>query len=189
MKKSLPCRYARQRLVMLAARLIGYCGLACEQAATAEDNAPKSKVEQGAARDQPSPPAGPLATIGGVRQARFGMSEEQVRQVIHKDFPASAAKISGAIHPSEKTTVSSLTAADLLPNTGTAHISYIFGYRSKRLIQVNIVWSSDGRTAGDESVVGTANSLRDYFTSENFQSRQRCHQSLTFRERDPGVSR
>ena len=47
-----------------------------------------------------------------------GMSEEQVRQGIHKDFLA--VKISNAIHPSEKTTVLSLTTADLLPNTGNA---------------------------------------------------------------------
>ena len=154
---------------MLAAWLIGYCGLACEQAATAEDNAPKSKVEPGAAEDQPSRPAGPTATIEGFRQARFGMSEEQVRQVIHKDFPASAAKISGAIHPSEKTTVLSLTVADLLPSTGNARISYIFGYRSKKLIQINVVWTSDGSPDRDEIVVGAANSLRDYFTSQNYK--------------------
>src|SRR6516164_9867255 len=78
MKKSLPSRYTRRRLAMLAVWLIGYCALACEQAASAEDNAPKSKVEPGAAEDQPSRPAGPTATIEGFRQARFGMSEEQV---------------------------------------------------------------------------------------------------------------
>jgi hypothetical protein len=44
------------------------------------------------------------------------------------------------------------------------------GYRSKKLGQVNIVWSSDGSTAGDETIVGTANSLRDYFSAENFRS-------------------
>ena len=154
---------------MLAVWLIGYCALACEQAASAEDNAPKSKVEPGAAEDQPSRPAGPTATIEGFRQARFGMSEEQVRQVIRKDFPASAAKISSAIHPSEKTTVLSLTVADLLPSTGNARISYIFGYRSKKLIQINVVWTSDGSPDRDEIVVGAANSLRDYFTSQNYK--------------------
>jgi hypothetical protein len=148
---------------MLAVWLIGYCGLACQQAAAAEDNAPKSKVEQGAIEQQSNPPT----TIDGFRQARFGMSEEQVRQVIHKDFPT--AKISSAIHPSEKTTVLSLTVADLLPNTGNARLSYIFGYRSKKLIQVNIVWTSEGSGASDETVVGTANSLRDYFTSQNYK--------------------
>ncbi len=56
-----------------------------------------------------------------------------------------------------------------LPHTGSARISYILGYRSKKLGQVNIVWTSDGTTAADETAVGIANSLRDYFTSENFK--------------------
>jgi hypothetical protein len=56
-----------------------------------------------------------------------------------------------------------------LPHTGSARVSYILGYRSKKLSQVNIVWASDGTTASDETVVGIANALRDYFTSENFK--------------------
>ncbi|MBV8119597.1 MAG: hypothetical protein JO081_06640 [Alphaproteobacteria bacterium] len=97
------------------------------------------------------------------------MSEEQVRQAIRKDFPAAAGKISSAVHPSEKTTVLSVTASDLLPNSGNARISYIFGYRSKKLIQVNIIWSSEGNAASDETLVGTANSLRDYFALQNYK--------------------
>jgi hypothetical protein len=93
------------------------------------------------------------------------MSEDQVRQAIGRDCPTLATELPSAIHLSEKTTVLSLTVADLLP-----HISYIFGCHSKQLIQVNIVWSSDVSTAGDETIVGTANSLRDYFTRENFAS-------------------
>jgi hypothetical protein len=92
---------------------------------------------------------GPTAAIEGFRQARFGMNEEQVKQAIRKDFPE--------------------TVADLLPHSGNARISYILGFRSKKLGQVNIVWSSDGSTAGDETIVGTANSLRDYFSAENFK--------------------
>jgi hypothetical protein len=41
-------------------------------------------------------------------------------------------------------------------HTGNARISYILGYRSKRLSQVNIIWTSDGTTTGDETVVGIA---------------------------------
>jgi hypothetical protein len=168
MQKSIPRRCAKRwRLALLAVWLIGYCGLAGEQAVTAEDSAPISEVEQGAVEQQPSPPAGPPTTIEGFRQARFGMIEEQVRQVIRKDFPT--AKIGNAIHPSEKTTVLSLTVADLLPNTGNSRVSYIFGYRSKKLIQINILWASDGGAASDETVVGTANSLRDYFASQNYK--------------------
>ena len=148
------------------------CGFVWGQAARAEESTPSAAADQGAAkdqsgRDQPSPPAGPPAQ--GFRQARFGMSEEQVRQAIRKDFPGAAAKLTVAVHPSEKTTVLSLSVTDLLPHTGNARRSYILGYRSKKLAQINIVWTSDGTAAGDETVVGMANSLRDYFTSENFK--------------------
>jgi len=37
------------------------------------------------------------------------------------------------------------------------------------LIQINIVWASDGSAVSDETVVGTANSLRDYFASQNYK--------------------
>jgi hypothetical protein len=157
-------RCGRRRLTLLTISLIGYCGFANQPAAIAENNVPKSEAEQ-----QPAPPAGPAATIDGFRQALFGMNEEQVRQAIRKDFSATAGKIGNAVHPSEKTTVLSVPVSDLLPNTGNARISYIFGYRSKKLIQVNIVWTSEGNAAGDETLVGTANSLRDYFASQNYK--------------------
>src|SRR6266404_996740 len=169
--KSFLDRSARwRRLAVLAVWVMSYCSPAWGPAATAEESAPKTGTDQGAGNDQPSPPASPPVTIGGFRQARFGMSEEQVRQAIRKDFPAAAAKLTSAVHPSEKTTVLSLSVADLLPHTGNARISYILGYRSKKLGQVNIVWTSDGTPAGDETVVGIANSLRDYFASQNFKA-------------------
>jgi hypothetical protein len=132
--------------------------------AIAESIAPKTEADQ-----PPAPPTGPPAAIDGFRQAMFGMSEEQVRQVVRKEFSAAAGKISSAVHPSEKTTVLSVTASDLLPNSGNARISYLFGYRSKKLIQVNIVWTSEGNAASDETLVGTANSLRDYFAAQNYK--------------------
>jgi hypothetical protein len=107
-------------------------------------------------------------SIDGFRSARFGMSEDQVRAAIRNDFPGAAAGLTSAVNPSEKTTVLTLIVPDLMPRTGKARISYIFGYRSKKLIQVNILWSSDRTSAGDEAIVGAANSLRDYFVSEHF---------------------
>lgn len=117
---------------------------------------------------QPATPSA-AATIDGFRDARFGMSEQQVRAAIRSDFPAMASSLASTVNPSEKTTVLSLVVPDLLPHTGKAHISYIFGYRSKRLIQVNILWFSDRTATSDEAIVGAANSLRDYFVSENFR--------------------
>jgi hypothetical protein len=168
MKKFIPRRpKTRWQLMVLTVCSIGYCGFA-SRAILAEESAPKSEVERGAAEQQQSPSAGPAATIDGFRQAVFGMNEEQVRQAIRKDFAAASGKISNALHPSEKTTVLSVTVSDLLPNTGSARISYIFGYRSKKLIQVNIVWTSEGNATSDETLVGIANSLRDYFAAQNY---------------------
>lgn len=122
------------------------------------------------AQTSPSHPAATAAVIEGFREAHFGMTEAQVRQAIRKDFPTGAGPVAVAVHPTEKTTILSLTAADLLPDTGPARISYILGYRSKQLIQINLVWTSDGKTAAsDQSVVGAANALRDYFASQNFK--------------------
>jgi hypothetical protein len=166
----------RRRLLVLLSVLwlIETCGPVWEQAGRAEERAPIAEAEPGAFKDHPgqeqsAPPAGPPAQIAGFRQARFGMNEEQVRQAIRKDFPAAATKLTSAVHPSEKTTVLSLSVLDLLPHTGNARISYILGYRSKKLGQVNVVWTSDSTAAGDETIVGIANSLRDYFASENFK--------------------
>ena len=97
------------------------------------------------------------------------MSEEAVRQAIRGRFPAAASRLASAVDPSEKTTILSLAVTDLLPHTGTAHIFYIFGYHSKKLIQVNILWVSDRSAGADQEIIGTANALRDYFASENFR--------------------
>jgi hypothetical protein len=137
------------------------------------------ELRSGAALAQPQPPAPltepgatsdaqPAATpIEGFRQARFGMSEQQVRQAIQRDFPAVANRLSRMTHPREKTTVLTLTAEDLLPDAGPARISYILGYASKRLVQINIVWTSDGRTAArDAAIISAANALRDHLLTQ-----------------------
>src|SRR5215211_6686520 len=92
------------------------------------------------------------------------MSEQQVRQAIQRDFPAAVSRLARTTHPREKTAILTLTVEDLLPDVGPAQISYILGFASKQLVQVNIVWTSDGRTAArDEAIIAAANTLRDHF--------------------------
>ncbi len=155
--------------VIFALLAIASISSIADPACANDQPAPRSAAEKSAAANRPIPPVGPPAMIDGFRQARFGMSEEEVRQAVRDDFPAAASRLAGAINPSEKTTVLSLAVTDLLPRTGKAHISYIFGYHSKKLIQVNILWWSAGNAAADETIVGAANSLRDYFALENFR--------------------
>jgi hypothetical protein len=140
--------------------------VALREAAAAEPTTPDGKHESGAARSSPTEPP---ATIDGFREAHFGMTQEEVRQAIKKDFPTTTAKLKTATHPSEKTTVLSITVPDLLPHAGNAQVSYVIGYKSKKLIQVNLLWTSENTKESDEAVVGAANSLRDYFAAQNYK--------------------
>jgi hypothetical protein len=65
--------------------------------------------------------------------------------------------------------VLSLAVSDLLPHTGAAQVSYILGYKSKKLIQINVTWRSEGSDESDQTVIGAANSLRDYFAAQNYK--------------------
>jgi hypothetical protein len=132
-------------------------------AALAQPQPPAQPPEPGATAD--APPA--TTPVEGFRQAHFGMSEQQVRRAIQRDFPAAASRLSRTTHPRERTTVLTVTVEDLLPDVGPAQVSYILGHASKQLVQVNIVWASDGRTAArDEAIIATANILRDHFLAQ-----------------------
>lgn len=111
-------------------------------------------------------PAGAMP-VNGFRQARFGMSEPELIEAIRRDFPAAVARLTRFTHPRERTTVLAVTAEELLPGAEPARIFYILGYACRRLIQVNIVWSGDGRGATrDEAIVAVANTLRDHFEAQ-----------------------
>ena len=156
-----------------------YSCLAALMAGVALHPGPALAQPQPAARAaEPGPDAGappPAVTppvipgpVEGFRQARFGMSEAEVRQAVRRDFPAAAGRLSRTVHPREKTTVLAATVEGLLPDAGPARLFYILGYASKRLVQVNIVWSSDGRSAErDEAIVAAANALRDRFQAQH----------------------
>ena len=108
--------------------------------------------------------------INGFRSAQFGMTEKGILKSIYKDFKISKSKIQRLIHPNEKTISLNIQVKDLLPNSGLAKLFYVFGFKTKRLIQVNILWS---RTLDDQlhpqKVVDTANQLRAHFLSQGFQ--------------------
>jgi hypothetical protein len=169
----LACRIGRlapRALVVacaVALLLLFDAGSAIHRAASAEQAAPGSRVT-GTPTDHPAASESP-ATIDGFREAHFGMTEDQVREAIKKDFPAVAAKLKVTTHPSDKTAVLSVVVPDLLPHTGNARLFYILGYKSKKLIQVNVSWTSEGTEDSDEIVVGAANSLRDYFATQNYK--------------------
>lgn len=108
--------------------------------------------------------------IDGFRSAKFGMNEADVRAAVAKDFSPKPDAIKIQDNASELTRSLLLSVPELLPNGGTAELSYVFGYKSKSLIQVGAVWSKGTDAAmTPEKLFSSANILRAHFMGEGFK--------------------
>lgn len=106
--------------------------------------------------------------IDGFRSAKFGMTEKKVLKAIYRDFRIPRSKIKRHEHPTEKTTSLEIAIPDLLPESGPALGYYIFGYKSKKLIHVNLVWGRPATAKPDpQGVINTANQLRNHLSQKN----------------------
>jgi hypothetical protein len=158
--------------------------LAAQVAVPKQKAAPKAAAA-GAAPAAAGAPAGATSTaaaetpaaddkttkaIDGFRSAKFGMNEADVRAAMTKDFSAKPDAIRAQDNASELTHSLLLSVPELLPNGGTAELSYVFGYKSKSLIQVGSVWSKGTDTAmTPEKLFSNANILRAHFMGEGFK--------------------
>lgn len=122
----------------------------------------------------PAPPVAPPQPKGdapaetgveGFRSARFGMTEAQLRAAIKTDFKVADTAIKSATHPVEQTRVLQVAVRDLVAIGGEAQIHYVLGFRTKTLIQINVLWSA-ADPAGVETAVAVAGALRDLFVSQ-----------------------
>ena len=121
------------------------------------------------AAEPPAPPAAAVTTVTGFRGANFATLEPAVRAAIAKDFPAQAGAVVRETNPVEQTTVLAITVEDLVPDSGPARITYILGYKSKGLIQVNVDWGAvDGQSTA-VSVVNTARILGAYLKGAGYK--------------------
>ena len=155
-------RYASARCGWyLAAAVLAGIGTAAAQPAPSEPANPPAKTEE---------PAEP-AKVTGFRSAQWGMNANEVKAAIKKDFNVAPEKVRPEENQSEKTTVLSIIVPDLIEGAGKAHVSYILGYSSKKLIQVNITWGTPAdKEAKIDHVVAAANQLRTLFLSAGYQA-------------------
>ena len=107
----------------------------------------------------------PKYEVTGFRDARFGMTEQEVRAVAVKSFGIKDADIKSAPNPTEGTAGLSVRLPSLDPGPGPATITYIFGYKTKRLIQVNVLWGEDTSNlpADANAIIGAGTRLARYF--------------------------
>jgi hypothetical protein len=110
------------------------------------------------------------ANIEGFRSTHFGMRELDVVKSISKDFNIKRKNISRFEHPHEKTLSLGIDIENLLPDSGPAKIFYILGHKSRRLIQINIIWVRPVTSTPEaEDVVSIANQLRNHLANKNYQ--------------------
>lgn len=155
--------------------------LAAQGAVPKQKAAPKAAAAAGAApaaagatstaaAEAPAAEDKTAKAIDGFRSAKFGMNETDVRAAMTKDFNARPDAIKIQDNASELTRSLLLAVPELLPNGGTAELSYVFGYKSKSLIQVGAVWSKGTDTAmTPEKLFSNANILRAHFMGEGFK--------------------
>jgi hypothetical protein len=155
-------------LAMIAA------GPVLAQQASPKAPAPKAAASAPERPAEKADPPGDTAKVEGFRSAIFGMTEQQVRNAIRKDFGLSGDKITTE-EQADKTTVLSITVPekDLLPDIGPARVSYVFGFRSKKLMQVSLSWGAPAHEVSGEKLGAAAGSLRDFFLSQNFPAENR----------------
>jgi hypothetical protein len=108
------------------------------------------------------------ANVKGFRSAKFGMTESEIRAAIARDFGASDA-IKQTENLSERTRGLSARVRDLLPGGGTAQVSYVFGYKTKKLIQVSVTWSrATDSSLTAQKLVANGDVLRASFLEQGY---------------------
>ena len=110
------------------------------------------------------------AVVSGFRSAQFGMNERDMLKAIKSDFGLGKKQVSRQVHPNEKTITLGIKVSKLLPESGPAKIFYILGYKTRRLIHINVIWGRPVmKDPNAEAVVATANQLRNHFAQKKYR--------------------
>ena len=123
-----------------------------------------AKSESGAGTSQK------WAVVSGFRSAQFGMNERDILKAIKSDFGLGEKQVSRQVHPNEKTISLEIKVSKLLPESDPAKIFYILGYKTRRLIHINVIWGRPVmKDPNAEAVVATANQLRNHFVQKKYR--------------------
>jgi hypothetical protein len=115
--------------------------------------------------------ADPEFRLTGFRSALFGMTPDQVRQAIRRDFSISADKIETVENGIERTQILAITVPDLLPSSGPAQVAYVIGFRSRQLVQVTVTFGGAANPQlAPATVVDMARMLQTHLVSVGYKA-------------------
>lgn len=109
--------------------------------------------------------------VTGFRSARWGMTRDEVREAIKKDFNVDDSEIGEMFNLDQGTLIMGVTVPSLSPGPGPASIYYIFGATSERLMYINVVWSTSDEPTDDERsrIIVAGLQLANYFQRLNWR--------------------
>ena len=130
---------------------------------------PKQKSKKPVQKEQATTKK-PLAVIDGFRSAKFGMGRAEVTKAIFKDFGIASGKVTILNHPTENTQSLAVIVDQMLPRSGKSQVVYVFGYRSNKLMQVNILFGHGvDKSVTSQQVVDLGNMLGNHFFNKRYQ--------------------
>ena len=119
---------------------------------------------------KPAAPSAAAAKVVGFRSALFGMDEAQVRAAVTKDFGVPGSAIRKSQNLGDRTDVLTVRVPDVLQGGGTSDVAYAFGYKSKKLTQVSVIWSKGtDKAMTPERMLANGEALREYFQGEGYE--------------------
>ncbi|WP_315834110.1 hypothetical protein [Bradyrhizobium prioriisuperbiae] len=154
----------------VASLLLVSCGTGAVYAQAARKDAPAPAPVTPAATTSQPPISGATAAVEGFRSARFGMTEAEVRSAIIKDLGVKPEAIRSEDNKSEQTHVLLVKAPEVLAGGGASEVSYVFGFKTKKLIQVGVTWSkaTDDKMTPDQ-LFSNSTVLRTHFVSQGYK--------------------
>jgi hypothetical protein len=104
----------------------------------------------------------PRYEVTGFREARFGMTEQEVRQTAKSSFGADDGDMTQNTIADDGTSKLIVHVRTIDSGLGAGRIEYFFGYRQRRLFRVNVVWGLD-TNPNNSGVIAGAVRLQRYF--------------------------
>lgn len=173
MSKATWSEMPRKTLVGGGLALLVVCGFAVKMGldyvALNEGARPHAQAARAAGGDEKAATPKTPIVISGFRSARFGDDEAAVRKAINVDFGIADDKIVSGMNSVEKTKILVIRVKDVVPDTGTAEINYVFGYKSEKLIQITVNMGTQISPETRVAQIGAAaNLLGQYFADQGF---------------------
>jgi hypothetical protein len=127
-------------------------------------------AKQPAAQTAPAAPAEAFR-LNGFRSANFGMTQDQVRQAIRRDFNLSGDRVVASENGVERTQILTALVPDLLPGSGQTQVAYVFGFRSKQLVQVTVTFGGTvNPNLTQAAMIDFARLLLGYLTGAGYKA-------------------